>query len=203
VSGYRVALPHPWQQIPLDETMGAAVDAIVDGAVQRIPADVPPDQVAQTRIKLENMLLKDLRRAKDNGGVDYYLPTDLMHGEQLNASFLVSTVTPDASATDDMTGRVLTALINASEDATPVDAGGTVWVRSSSVVETTPEDLVKDSVRARKVEYTTAVPGDQRRWIIVSFTTIGDGNPDSELTGLMVELFDAIMSTWRWQDEIS
>ncbi|MCL3818735.1 hypothetical protein [Aeromicrobium wangtongii] len=80
-------------------------------------------------------------------------------------------------------GRLLTALINASEDATPVDAGGTVWVRSSSVVETTPEDVVKDSARARKVEYTTAVPGDQRGWIIVSFTTLGDWNPDSELTG--------------------
>ncbi|MET0931322.1 MAG: hypothetical protein ABWX74_17510 [Aeromicrobium sp.] len=203
MTAYRVALPHPWQRIPLDDSMGSTVDEIVEATVRRIPADVPPDQVAQTRIKLEGMLLKDLRHAKDNGGLDYYLPTDLVHGIQISASFLVSGLIPDASVPDGLTGRVLASLIASSDDAAPVDAGGSVWVRSTSVIESRPDDLVKDASRARKVEYTTAVPGDERRWIIVSFTTLGDGDPDSEFTGLMVELFDAIMSTWRWLEETS
>lgn len=37
---------------------------------------------------------------------------------------------------------------------------------------------------------------------------MGDGDPDSDITRLVVDLFDALMSTWRWdvgadQDGIS
>lgn len=199
MTAYRLALPHPWRQVPLDQRMPAAVDEIVATAVGRIPGDVPPDQVAQARIKLQGLLTHQLRSAQDQGGVDYYLPTDLMHGVQVNSSFVVSAIIPDASAPDGMTGRVLTALIASTEGATPVDVGDTVWVRTASVVETRPDELVTDTARARKVEYMTAVPGDERRWMIVSFTTFGDGDPEGELADLMVELFDAIMSTWRWQ----
>lgn len=197
--GYRIALPTPWQHIPLDERMRGRVDEIVQIAVGRFPDDVPPDQVAQARIKLEGMLLTQLRAAQDNGGIDFYLPTDLMHGVQVNASFVVSAIIPDASVPDGMTGRVLASLIASSEGATPVDVGDTVWVRSTSVVESRPDELLSESVSARKVEYMTAVPGDERRWVIVSFTTIGDGDPDGELAHVLVELFDAIMTTWRWQ----
>lgn len=61
-----------------------------------------------------------------------------------------------------------------------------------------PGGLPGDQVDLRKVEYLTAVPDDPRRWVLVTFTTAGDGDVDSEATGLVVELFDAIMSTWRW-----
>jgi hypothetical protein len=29
-------------------------------------------------------------------------------------------------------------------------------------------------------------------------TTAGDGDPESQATHLIVELFDAMMTTWRW-----
>ncbi len=60
------------------------------------------------------------------------------------------------------------------------------------------DELVADEHRVRKVEYLTPMPGDPRCWVMVTFTSLGDGTMDSEFTDLTVALFDAIMSTWRW-----
>jgi hypothetical protein len=197
---YRVALPHPWVHIPLGNGTQERVAEIVQGATDRIPDDVPPDQVAQARIRLEGMLLAELKEAQENGAIDYYVPTDTMHGVTINASFVVSAVIPDAAVEDGATGAVLASLLK-DGDSRPVTVADTVWVRTEEVMERPADDVVGEDVSARKVDYVTAVPSEQRRWIIVSFTTVGDGDPNSEFTALMVELFDAIMSTWRWQED--
>jgi hypothetical protein len=33
---------------------------------------------------------------------------------------------------------------------------------------------------------------------MVVFSTVGDGDPAGQFAGILVELFDAIMSTFRW-----
>ena len=200
MTAYRLALPHPWEHIPLGNGTQDRVAEIVQGAMARIPDDVPPDQVAQTRIRLEGMLLAELKEAEENGAIDYYVPTDTMHGVTINASFVVSAVIPDAAVEDGATGAVLASLLK-DGDSRPVTVADTVWVRTEEVMERPADDVVGEDVTARKVDYVTAVPSEQRRWIIVSFTTVGDGDPNSEFTALMVELFDAIMSTWRWQED--
>jgi len=48
------------------------------------------------------------------------------------------------------------------------------------------------------VDYVLPVPGHPGRWLIVTFATPGDGDPDGELAGLLVRLFDSIMLTFRW-----
>lgn len=203
MSSYRLALPHPWEHIPVGGgAMVTRVDEIVGAAVARLPKDVPPDQVAQARIKLTGMLQSQLLEAERNGAVDYYVPTDLMHGIQISASFLVTVILPDASAPEEVTGPVLARLLSDDEGgAKPVTVGDTVWARTEGIVDRAADELLDEPVRARKVEYITAIPGDERHWIIVSFSTLGDGDPDSAFSLLMVELFDAIMSTWRWQQE--
>lgn len=200
MTAYRLALPHPWAHIPLGNGTQDRVAEIVQGAMDRIPDDVPPDQVAQTRIRLEGMLLAELKEAQENGAIDYYVPTDTMHGVTINASFVVSAVIPDAAVEDGATGAVLASLLK-DGDSRPVTVADTVWVRTEAVMERPADDVVGEDVSARKVDYVTAVPSEQRRWIIVSYTTVGDGDPNSEFTALMVELFDAIMSTWRWQED--
>ena len=82
--------------------------------------------------------------------------------------------------------------------AEAVTVGDTVWARSESVSETDGASAPA-GVRARQVDYLTAVPGEERRWVLVSCSVIGDGDPDSTPTSLVVELFDAMMTTWRWQ----
>lgn len=196
-TGYRLALPHPWCHVPLDERMPARVDQVVDGAVDRLPADVPPDQRAKAGHLLREQLRRELRRASDEGAIDYYLPVDLSHGALLSASFMVSSVVPDATAGVDDVGPVL-ARLSAEPESQAVDAGGTVWVRRDRSRHSEELPLVEGGATGRVVDYLTAVPGQEHRWAVVTFSALGDGDPTSEVTSLLVELFDAIMTTWRW-----
>jgi hypothetical protein len=34
--------------------------------------------------------------------------------------------------------------------------------------------------------------------MVITFSTLGDGDPSGQYAGLLAELFDAIMSTFRW-----
>lgn len=196
-SSYSLVLPAPWARIKLDASMRSTVTDIVGRSAARIPKEVPPDQVAPARRRLEEELHQLLVEARNNGGIDYYLPTELMHGQQLNASFVVSAVIPDATAEADLVPRVMASLLQA-EDTQAIAVGDTTWTRRERVLRRPPGGLADDQVDLRKVEYLTAVPDDPRRWVLVTFTTAGDGDVHSEATGLIVELFDAIMSTWRW-----
>jgi hypothetical protein len=45
------------------------------------------------------------------------------------------------------------------------------------------------------------VADDPGRWISINFSTPGDGDIDSEFTGVLVELFDAVVGTFRWSYE--
>jgi hypothetical protein len=196
-TSYRLVLPVPWERIRLDGSIRARVREIVDQSVARLPKEIPPDQVAPARRRLEGELHDHLLEARSNGGIDYYLPTELMHGQQLNASFVVSAVIPDVTAEAHLVPRVMASLLQAA-DAEAVTVGDTTWTRRERVLRRRAGGLAGEQVDLRKVEYLTAVPDDPRRWVLVTFTTAGDGDVDSGATGLVVELFDAIMSTWRW-----
>lgn len=196
---YRLVLPTPWEHVPVGTGRDERVAEIVAAAVARLPTSAPPDQVAQSRIRLTELMRRQLRECEERGGVDYYLPTDLVHGIQINASFLVSEVLPDTSAPEGLTGQVLASL--AGRGGTPVTAGDTVWIRTDEVVARDGDETISDDLRVRKIDYMTALPSDERRWYIVSFTSVGDGDPASDFSDLMVDLFDAIMSTWRWRED--
>jgi hypothetical protein len=50
----------------------------------------------------------------------------------------------------------------------------------------------------RRVDYILPVPNDADRWLVWTFTALcpGDGPEDPSVT--LAELFDGIMSTFRW-----
>jgi hypothetical protein len=181
--------------------MEEQVRGLLDAAIERWPQQIPPDQVGPARRQLERVIVQNLVEARDTGGIDYYLPTDVMHGQRIAASFVVAAVIPDAAAPDAVTGQVLAELLRTTEGSRPVTVDGTVWVRSEKVIVRAPDESSAQELVARRVEYLTAIPSEQRRWIIATFTTYGDGDPDGEVAHLLVQLFDAIMSTWRWLDE--
>jgi hypothetical protein len=51
---------------------------------------------------------------------------------------------------------------------------------------------------SRRVDYIVPVPGEVDRWLVIAFSTIGGGDPDDNVARLLVELFDAMMATFRW-----
>jgi hypothetical protein len=49
------------------------------------------------------------------------------------------------------------------------------------------------------VHYHWPLPSEPLRRALASFTTLGADKPDNDVAELLVELFDAIMLTWRWR----
>jgi hypothetical protein len=53
-----------------------------------------------------------------------------------------------------------------------------------------------------QVDYILSVPGTRDRWLAVYFATLGGGNPDDQVAALLTGLFDAMMTTFRWEREV-
>ena len=200
---YRVVLPRPWVRLPVGRGMKDRVSALVEEKAADMPKNIPPDQVGPWKRDLERRLVADLRRAREYGGIDLFVPTNTMHGVLVGASFIVSSVTPPEQVPEDMdpekaVGAVLAELVASQEGTVPVTLGDTAWIRTEKVQAPDTEQAPEVDVPTRRVTYTTAVPGDEGRWITSAFSCVGDGDPESEASQVTVDLFDAIMSTWRW-----
>lgn len=202
IQSYRIVLPPPWVRVPLGPEARDRVHEIVEQAATQAPKEMSPDQLGPLKRELERRMLTQLTAAADRGGLDHYFPLGPMHGIHLGASFFVASVVPPGGTAevtpDALAGGVLAELVATTPGARAVDIAGTVWVRTEGVVAPDPARAGEVEVPARQVTYLTAVPDDPQQWILVSFSTIGDADPDSEHTRLTVELFDAIMGTWRW-----
>lgn len=82
-----------------------------------------------------------------------------------------------------------------SEHTTAVQLADTTGTRTEHVADA--EQGVEHA--SRRVGYVLPVPAEPDRWVIVSFSTLGAGDPTDDLAQLLVELFDAIMTTFRWR----
>lgn len=196
---YRLALPPPWERISLRKGTQDRVQQIVDDvAAAHTPKEVPPDQVGPKKRELVWAIMMQVKQAQDTGGVDLYLPLADIHGFTVQASFIVSEVTPDANMTADEVPGVMASMLRA-EGVRPVTIDDTVWVRRQAMVPARDDQ----SAPSTRVEYVTAVPGVPRYWILSSFSKVGPPitDPDNPEDGddLLVGLFDAIMTSWRWQ----
>ena len=199
VRSYRLALPPPWERISLRKGTQERVQQIVDDvAAAYTPKEVPPDQVGPKKRELVRAMMLQVKRAQDTGGVDLYLPLSDIHGFTVQASFVVSEVTPDANTTADEVPQVLASMLRDSA-ARPLTIDDTVWVRRQAMVPARDDQ----SAPSTRVEYFTSVPGASRYWILSSFSKVGPPitEPDDpeDKDDLLVSLFDAIMTTWRWQ----
>lgn len=199
-AGYTVVLPPAWHQIPLRKGTGAAIKRIVGKTFAQLPDGVPRDAVTQYRIDLERRLTAAATKARSRGGVHMYLPVALRHRTPIAASFVVSQ--GSLGSLDDIDPDLVMSSL-ASGGAVPGDDGiSTVTVdgeRGLRFEHTAPADPGSDiHYASRRVDYVVPVPGERDRWLVVAFSTLGGGDPDDQYARILVELFDAIMSTFRW-----
>lgn len=187
-------LPPQWQQIPLRNGTETAVRNILDGAFSRLRRDLPRDKLAPYRGELERRLAQLAAQARRNGGTCLYLPVEPMHGIPVAASFVVSEGSIGAGTIDP--GLIAAHLADGSNGPTPVTADGATAIRIERIAPPDPANEIDH--RSHRVDYVISVPGQDDRWLIVAFSTIGSGDPDGAHAKLLVELFDAIMSTFRW-----
>ena len=207
ISGYTLVLPGGWRRLPVQHGTRPAIRGVVDEVLRRLSKGVSRDKLTRYRIELERRLSDMATQARSAGGVDLYLPIEDSHGVTITASFVVSQVTlpappaadppaelPDAEQVD--TAQFVSYLTSADGDAAPVVIAGAAAARKESVAAADPAQQVPYG--SRRVDYMLPVPGESRGMLIVAFSTIGDGDPEGQFAKLLVELFDAIMTTFRW-----
>jgi len=159
-------------------------------------AGLPRDQVAELRHELR-LRLQDLAgRARDNHGLDLYVPTERRHGVTAAASFVVAEVSV-GSVPDADPALLVAQLIAGDAHTSAVTVDGTIGARAQRVAAADAACGVEHA--SRRVDYVLPVPADPDRWVVVSLSTLGSGDPDDELAQLLVELFDAMMTTFRWR----
>ncbi len=190
VGGYTLVVPQEWQKIPVQRGSDQAIKHILDEAF----AHTGRDQVAQQRREVEKRLRDVVRNARQNAGVDLYLPIR-SESKNVHASFLISYAEfgrQDAPPTQDVLRYVMSTL----EEAQSIEVAGVKGIRTERVYA---PDLEREIPYAsRRVEYMLPVPNTPDTWLVASYSTLGDGDPESQLTKLFCDLFDAIMLTFRW-----
>lgn len=197
-AGYTIVLPPPWRKIPVRAGTDQAIKEIVDEVFAGLPKNVPRDRVTPYRLELGRQLADAARQARRNGGTELYLPVKLERGTLMAASFVVSErlVGTVAEAADADPAQIASLLAAESEGGRPVTVDGAIAVRTERTVP--PDESVEADHGSRHVDYVLSVPGEVRRWVVIAFSALSAGDPDDKFARLLVELFDAMMATFRW-----
>lgn len=205
-AGYRLVLPPGWVRIPLREGTSEALEEFLFSGLRELPAEVPKDQGMAYRLQVRRTVEERVRQAQEADGIDLYIPVhlgDLRYRIPLAASFLVSEFIAEES--DPGPEVLLARLAGGSKngaDAEVRELADTLVVRRAYIrppdSSSGPDSVADFSVATRCVDYALAVPYDDRRYFTVCFSTAGDGDPQSDFSDALVELFDALMTTFRW-----
>lgn len=196
--GFNLVPPPGWDVVPLRDGTKEAIDRIVRKAVRQLPPGFPKDDIPKARLKLAQEMKKVVRRASAKGGMTLYLPTERLHGVALPVSIVASApieiprVRP-ASGPE----AVLAALASQTPGAETRELDDTAALRSERDV---PADATQGvDVAHRRVEYFVPVPySTPDQYLAFSFSALIAPGSDSAFYDTLVELFDAVMGTFRW-----
>jgi hypothetical protein len=194
VSGYELVLPAGWRRIPVRHGSKAAIRDILDEVFARYPEGESRDRVIKHRVKLEGRLSDMARRARTAGGVDLYLPVEYVHGTAVPASFVVSQAALGHGDADP--AAVIAHFVSTAGQAAPATVDGMPAARAESVAAADPASDV--AFGSRRVDYVVPLPGQRGQWLIITFSTVGNGDPEGDFAKLLVSLFDAMVLTFRW-----
>lgn len=197
-NGFNLVPPPGWDVIPLRTGTEEAMDRIVRKAVAQLPVGFPKDDIPKARMALLKEMKKVVRRARSKGGMTLYLPTERLHGIVLPVSFVASApievprVRPNSGPE-----AVLAALASVTPGAGTRELDNTAALRSEREV---PPDTAKGiDVAHRRVEYVVPIPDSTPdKYLTFSFSALIAPGSDPTFNDALVELFDAVMTTFRW-----
>ncbi|MDN3024821.1 hypothetical protein [Streptomyces sp. S.PB5] len=197
-NGFNLVPPPGWDVIPLRTGTKEAMDRIVRKAVAQLPVGFPKDDIPKARLKLAQELKKVVRRASAKGGMTLYLPTERLHGIALPVSFVASEpIEIPRVRRDSGPEAVLAALASEIPGAEMRELDDTAALRSERDV---PADAAQGvDVAHRRVEYFVPVPDSAPdQYLSFSFSALIAPGSDPVFYDTLVELFDAVMGTFRW-----
>jgi len=199
VTAYDIVQIPGWENLSLldadAQDLMRRLDELAHGAV---PDDVPRDTATPFRRELRRHLDRLVQGARAAGAGMLCLPTQRTGDTAIPASYTVS------EWQDPQAGRapvedIIAALASESSAAVAiVDVDGQPALREEEVAAPDPDADELATRAGRRVTYTVAAPDVVGGWLVFSFVTIGDGDAEGPLADIIVELFDAQMSTLRW-----
>lgn len=188
---FTLVLPPGWSRIPVGPGSRTAIRQILD----RTTAGVTDKQAAGARRQLETLLTEQVEAARQQSGVELYLPTAQVHGITVPASIIVSAprLPEDADPMD-----TLLVVAARSTQAEVIDIDGKAAVRSEQRVAA-DGGIEGASHLTRQIVYFLADPADKRRYLVVAAQVIeGEGEGGAAVADAVTELIDAMLTTFRW-----
>lgn len=189
-AGYRLVLPHDWWSVDLDPVRTAgSVAALVERQWRGV--DDAPHLKAQAR----ELLHAQARDAREAGGLELYLSVGTLHGVPLSASLLVSAQPlADPSELADVVERRRRQGADVGQVDLPAGTGLRArWTQASAVPDSPELDPAQLPVTTC-VDVLVPVPRAPLV-LLLSFRT-----PMEPLAEPLVGLFDAVLTTLRWDD---
>ncbi len=200
--GYRLLLPPGWLRLDTRTDTGRArLDVELDRVLPRSYDPALAPVVAQARSQAHAAW----RQARDGGALDLYLPLGGVRGIPIPASFLVAVRRFATAPPPDLAAKgaeALVASLTANLAATLPAAEVRLMPAGPAVRSVRP--VTADASEANpqlegvRVDYVWPVPGDAALWVMASFTAMRTPELPEAIIDHLVGLFDAIMSTWRW-----
>ena len=190
-TGYAMLLPAGWRRIPVLHGTSKAITAIVDEVFSRLA----PERSPTGRPVLERHLTEMAREARGQAVVDLYLPVEQVHGVAVPASIAVSRGTLGSSGVpgwDEMMAQIAAG----SHETRPVTVDGAAGVRLER--QAGPGLARHVACGSRLVSYALPVPGVPGDWLIVVFSVLDADGTAGRFARLLAEMFDAVMTTFRW-----
>ncbi|MFE9608308.1 hypothetical protein [Streptomyces sp. NPDC006012] len=195
-TGFNVVPPPGWDIIPLQNGTDEAIRKIVNKSVLQLPPGFPKDDIPKARLRLIKELKETVRQARKSNGLSLYLPIERIHGMIIPASFVASE--PLHAQVGDVDSRDL--LINIAQNADISSArelDEIAAVRTLQKLPPAPDKGVE--VPSWRVQYVVPIPNSTpARLMTFTFSTLIVPDMDIKFAETLVELFDAVMTTFRW-----
>ncbi|QKW06751.1 hypothetical protein HUT18_10470 [Streptomyces sp. NA04227] len=212
---YELVLPPGWVRIPLRQGTKEALEKVLFSHMGQVPEGIPKDDAMRFRLDMRRQLEKQARAARRNGGLDLYLPVLPRGGIFLMASFIVAEMPiGQANGIPQQAVPQQAVLAELANEDVPGGTAAEVHVAGAPALRrdyrstpdeeklaSAPQAVQQVALPTRRVDYVIPVPDDPGRWISINFSTPGDGDIDSEFTDVLVELFDAVVGTFKWSYE--
>lgn len=197
-ASFLIALPPGWMRLPARPGEAAVLRSLIDEIVdEALPSTLPRDKAEPWRGEMRKTITGVVTEARDAGANAVYLPVRPVNGINVPASFVESEV-DDGSVGDP--GALLAAILtDADNGALHMIDGAHAARTDSSVVRVEPRDGWP-GMTTRQIVYTIEVPHREGRWIVMSFSAATGDQPGAALSDALVQLFDALMLTFRWSE---
>jgi hypothetical protein len=195
--GYQLIQPPGWIRLDIEDTSGKEIrDFARYAAAASAPAVRP-----QLESLIREQLGAALRKARDIGGQDLFMPTELVQGLPLPMSIVVSASPPLPASTEVGSGAALLAFASAHDTSEAIEIDGSLAVRS--VTTTAPSPGSSDATQilgSRRISYLVDAPTPLPRLFVVSCTIMQfPSDVDGTMTDALEFLSDAIVETIRFE----